>query len=154
MKRIEKSNRTDFKSVDEYIRAQPQIAKPPLARVREAIRNAVPKADEGISYNMPVYKLDGVALLYFAAWKTHYALYPARAALADAFREELAAYRVNNSMIRFPFTAPVPVKLIAQIAKFRVVETADIEARKKRHAAGSQSRIKRINYSTSAGTMQ
>lgn len=113
-----------FKSVDEYIRAQPDRARPALDRARSAIRKAVPKADEGISYNMPVYNLDGVALLYLAGWKTHYALYPARAALADAFREELADYRVNNSMIRFPFTAPVPVKLIAQIAKFRVAETA------------------------------
>lgn len=82
---------------------------------------------------MPAYALDGVALLYFAAWKTHYALYPARAALADAFREELAAYRVNNSMIRFPFSAPVPVELIAQIAKFRVAETAA-----KRRAKGAR----------------
>lgn len=116
--------KTAFRSVDKYIKAQAEAAQPALDRVRSAIRQAVPRAEEGISYNMPVYKLDGVALLYFAAWKTHYALYPARAVLVDAFREELAAFRVNNSMIRFPFSEPVPVELIAQIAKFRVAESA------------------------------
>jgi uncharacterized protein YdhG (YjbR/CyaY superfamily) len=116
---------TAFKSVDEYLRAQPELARTALKRVRSAICKALPKADEGISYNMPAYKLDGVALLYFAGWKTHCALYPARAALVDAFREELGAYRVNNSMIRFPYSAPVPEKLIVQIAKFRVAETAE-----------------------------
>lgn len=116
--------RIAFKSVDEYLRAQPEAARASLDRVRAAIRKALPKAEEGISYNIPVYQLDGAAVLYFAGWKTHYVLYPARAALADAFREELAVYRVNNSMIRIPFGVPVPVKLIAQIAKFRVAETA------------------------------
>lgn len=110
--------------MDQYLRAQPEAVRPILERVRSAIRKALPKAEEGIAYNIPVYKLNGAAVFYFAGWKTHYVLYPARAALADAFREELAAYRVNNSMIRIPFSVPVPAKLIAQIAKFRAVEAA------------------------------
>jgi uncharacterized protein YdhG (YjbR/CyaY superfamily) len=121
-----------FRSVDQYIDAQPDASRPALVRMRSAIRKAVPKADEVISYNMPSYRLDGVALLYFAGWKTHIALYPARAALADAFRQELAAYRVNNSMIRFPFGQPMPEKLIAQIAKFRVAETLEKRQAKKK----------------------
>ena len=48
-------------------------------------RGTVPAAVEGMSYGIPGYKLNGRVLLYFAAWKEHYAtdikrfrcLYPA-----------------------------------------------------------------------------
>ena len=34
---------------------------------------------------MPAYTLNGVVVLYFAAWKSHYSLYPASDALVEAF---------------------------------------------------------------------
>ena len=55
-------------------------------------------------------------------WKKHYSLYPATARVLAEFQEELAPYEVNKSTIRFPLSGPVPVKLIARIAKFRASE--------------------------------
>src|ERR1700735_1832749 len=103
---------TDFKSVDEYIAAQPDAAQAILGLVRRAIRKAIPGADEVISYKIPTYKLNGRAVLYFAAWKEHYSLYPAGEPLVAAFKDELASYKVEKSTLRFPFSQPVPVKLI------------------------------------------
>lgn len=117
--------KADFKSVDEYITSQPEAARPVLEQVRAAIRQAVPEAPESISYQMPTYKLDGEPLLYFAGWKHHYSLYPASKELLAAFEDDLAGYQVNKSTIRFPISGPVPVKLIARIAKFRVRELAE-----------------------------
>ena len=57
-----------------------------LQAVRAAIQQALPKAQESISYQMPTYKLGGRAVIYFAAWKKHYAIYPATVALVEAFR--------------------------------------------------------------------
>jgi uncharacterized protein YdhG (YjbR/CyaY superfamily) len=45
--------KADCKTVDEYIDAQPQAAQSVLAAARDAIPNAVPEAQEIISYNMP-----------------------------------------------------------------------------------------------------
>jgi uncharacterized protein YdhG (YjbR/CyaY superfamily) len=59
----------DFDSVDEYIGAQPQAVQGILRRVRSAIREAAPAAQEVISYKMPTYLLYGSRLLYFAVWK-------------------------------------------------------------------------------------
>jgi hypothetical protein len=56
---------------------------------------------------------------YFAGWKQHYSLYPVGASLLAAFKDELAAYEVDRGTIRFPLNAPVPVKLIEGIARFR-----------------------------------
>ena len=115
---------TDFKSVDEYISAQPDAAQAALGQVRSAIRKAMPGADEVISYKIPTYKLNGRAVLYFAGWKEHYSVYPASVSLVAAFKDELASYKVDKGTIRFPLSQPVPVKLIEHIAKFRAQEAA------------------------------
>jgi uncharacterized protein YdhG (YjbR/CyaY superfamily) len=117
------------KSVSEYISAQPKAVQSALKAVRAAIRQALPGAEEAISYKMPTYKLDGVAVIYFAAWKAHVSIYPASAKLLAFFRKDLAGAAINKSTIRFPLAEPVPAKLIARIAKFRVKELA--ERRKK-----------------------
>lgn len=127
----------DYKSVDEYISAQPDELRDALQRVRSTIRKAVPEAAEVISYKMPTYKLRGNRVLYFAGWKQHYALYAATDSVVAAFKNELAPYEIDKGTIRFPLSAPVPVKLIERIAKFRAKEVVEREeakatARKKR----------------------
>jgi uncharacterized protein YdhG (YjbR/CyaY superfamily) len=117
--------KTDFKSVDEYIATYPDDVQPILQRVRKAIRQAVPGAEEVISYQIAAYKLHGSRVLYFAGWKEHFSLYPANDHLVKAFKNELAQYKVSKGTIRFPLSGPVPVKLIERIAKFRAKEAAE-----------------------------
>lgn len=119
--------KNDFKSVDEYIASQPEAVQRILEGVRGAIRKALPRAEEVISYKIPAYKLQGETVIYFAGWKQHYSLYPAGSRLVAAFKDELAPYKVIKSTIRFPLAQPVPVKLIERIAKFRVKEVAGRE---------------------------
>jgi uncharacterized protein YdhG (YjbR/CyaY superfamily) len=72
---------------------------------------------------MPTYKLNGRVVLYFAGWKKHYSLYPVTRALFEAFQDDLAPYEFNDKgTIRFPLSAPVPVRLIERIARYRVRE--------------------------------
>jgi len=115
--------KTNFQSVDEYIAAQPPATQPTLQRVREAIRKALPKAEEGISYQMPEYKLNGRMVLYFAGYKKHYAIYPASSQLIAAL-PELAARIHSKATIRFSYDEKFPVALIARIAKLRAKEAA------------------------------
>ena len=116
--------KTAFKSVDEYIASQPEWLQLVLERVRGAIRKALPKAVETISYQIPSYKLDGVAVLYFAGWKKHYSLYPANDHLVAAFKE-LADYEISKGTIHFPHSEAVPVDMIGRIAKFRAKQVAE-----------------------------
>jgi uncharacterized protein YdhG (YjbR/CyaY superfamily) len=119
--------KNDFKSVDEYIASQPEAVQRILEGARGAIRKALPRAEEVISYKIPAYKLQGETVIYFAGWKQYYSLYPAGSRLVAAFKDELAPYKVIKSTIRFPLAQPVPVKLIERIAKFRVKEVAGRE---------------------------
>jgi uncharacterized protein YdhG (YjbR/CyaY superfamily) len=116
--------KTAFKSVDEYIASQPETVQGILERVRNAIRKALPAAEETISYQIPAYKLHGRVVLYFAGWKQHYSLYPATGQLVAAFKNDLAPYEKSKGTIRFPLAQPVPVMLIRRIAKFRAAEVA------------------------------
>ena len=117
--------KTSFQSVDEYIASQPEEVRDVLKLVRRAIRRAVPKAAEMISYQIPAYKLEGKPVLYFAAWKRHYSLYPASRRVIATFQKDLAPFEVRKATIRFPFSAPVPVKLIERIAKLRAQESGE-----------------------------
>ena len=69
-------------------------------------------------------------MIYFAGWKQHYSLYPATNHVVATFKDELAAYEVKKSTIRFPLSQPVPVKLIERIAKMRVKEVTEREKAK------------------------
>ena len=124
--------KTDFKSVNEYIESQPEAVQRVLKRVRSTIRKAMPEAEEVISYQIPAYKLHGRPVLYFAGWKQHYSLYPSTAPVVAAFKDDLAPYQISKGTIRFPLSEPVPVTLIAGIAKLRAKEAAE---RKKAKAA-------------------
>jgi uncharacterized protein YdhG (YjbR/CyaY superfamily) len=117
--------RAEFKSVDEYIAAQPAASQVALGRVRCAIRAAAWGAEEGISYKIPAYTLHGTVVLYFAGWKQHYSIYPADDRLVAAFDGELEQYRASKGTLRFPLSVPVPVKLIERIARYRVKEIAE-----------------------------
>ena len=113
-----------FTSVADYFAAQPAGTRRVLTRVRSIIRKAMPGAEEVISYQIPAYKLNGRAALYFAGWKEHYSLYPSTAPLVAEMKDGLAPFEISKGTIRFPLDEPVPVKLIERIAKVRAKEAA------------------------------
>lgn len=119
------------RNIDEYIAGFPRTAQVALRRVRTAIRAALPKAEEAISYRIPTYRVHGRYVIYFAGWKQHYSLYPADQRLVSAFKDKLAPYEVNGKgTIRFPLSEPVPVNLITGIARFRGKVVAEREKAK------------------------
>lgn len=106
-------------TVTEYLADQPPASRRVLRVVRKAIKAALPAAEECISYRIPAYRLKGRPVIYFAGWTQHYSLYPVTAAVLAAFGEELHGHVVSKGTLRFPLDEPVPVALIAGIAKVR-----------------------------------
>ncbi len=114
-------------SVSEYIAAQPAASRAVLRRVRRAIRDAIPDANEVVSYGIPAYKVRGRAVIYFAAWKEHFSLYPASAHVVSALETDLAPYEIRKGTIRFSLSSRVPLRLIGRIARLRAKELAGKE---------------------------
>ena len=114
-----------FKSVDDYIDAQPLSARAVLEQVRSIIRKALPGAEEVISYNIPAYKQRGERVIFFAGFKEHFSLYPVKSDIVAALNNELARYEKSTGTVRFPLSEPVPEKLIARITKLRAKQAAE-----------------------------
>jgi uncharacterized protein YdhG (YjbR/CyaY superfamily) len=112
-----------FRTVDEYIQLHSGKVAAHLRQIRQVIRKEAPEAEETISYNMPAYKLNG-PLVYFAACANHIGFYPIPSAIA-AFSKELKEYTTSKGAIQFPIDDPLPVPLIKQIVRFRVMENKE-----------------------------
>lgn len=120
----------EYESVDHYIATQPASAQAVLERVRATIRKALPRATEGISYQIPVYKIDGAIVIYFAGFQRHYSIYPATARLVNALKAELADHVHSKGTLRFSYEDAVPTRLITRIAKLRAAEAAELKKAK------------------------
>jgi uncharacterized protein YdhG (YjbR/CyaY superfamily) len=123
--------KTDFKSADEYIKTFPADKQAILKQVREAIRKAVPDAEEVISYQIPAFRLGGGWVFYYSMYTGHFSLAcPPPFAAFKEFAKELSVYKQSKSAVNFPLDEPVPVKLIAQMSKFQAGEI-EVQAKDK-----------------------
>jgi uncharacterized protein YdhG (YjbR/CyaY superfamily) len=116
-------------TIDEYIAGFPTEIQAILQTVRATIHAAVPGAQECISYGMPAFRLRRV-LVYFAANKQHLGFYPTGAGIA-AFADELAPFEHSKGAVRFPYDRPMPLALIARIARGRGDEESKDAGKKK-----------------------
>jgi uncharacterized protein YdhG (YjbR/CyaY superfamily) len=121
-----------FTTVDEYLEHLPAAVKKSMQELRKTIQQAVPEAQEVISYNMPAFKFHGI-VAYFAAHTNHIGLYPGRTNVELTFRKELAGYETSKGTIRFPIGQPLPLQLIRKIIETRARENFEkAKAKKKR----------------------
>ncbi|MCI5700024.1 MAG: DUF1801 domain-containing protein [Lachnospiraceae bacterium] len=101
------------KTIDEYIALQEDSKRPDLCLIREALKEALPEAEERISWSMPTFWKEH-NILHFAASKKHIGLYPGPAAVKE-FAEALKEYKTDKGTIRIPY-GKVDIELIKRIA--------------------------------------
>ena len=101
-------------SIEQYIEFQEEVAQPYLRAIRDTIHNAIPEAQERISWSMPTFWKKR-NLIQFAAFKNHIGLYPGPEAV-DAFQDRLTGYFTSKGTIRLPYQEPLPLDLVADIA--------------------------------------
>lgn len=119
-----KKSKQPITTVDEYIAAQPAALQQRLKQMRACIKKAAPKAEEGISYQMPGYKLMSKPLVYFAGYEHHVGFY-ATPTGHEAFVKDLSVYKQGKGSVQFPNDEKLPLQLIEKIVKFRVKENED-----------------------------
>lgn len=107
-----------IRDVDGYIAAAAEGARPLLKELREAIHAAAPEAEEGISYGMPSYHLDGVRLTYFQAHTRHIGLYAFT--VEDASAVGLEQHMGAKATLHFSLGQPLPTSAIRRLIEQRV----------------------------------
>lgn len=109
-------------TVSEYIADAPPDARRALKQLRKAIKGAAPGITERISYRIPTFDLDGLYLLYIAAFKEHVSVYPVTSGMVAAHGRQIEPYRSGKGTLRFPLDEPLPLRLIEKLARVRVRE--------------------------------
>ena len=111
------------RTIDEYLATLSAGKRAALQKLRRAIKSAAPEAEECISYQIPAFRFRGRILVWFGAATNHCSFYPGAHPI-KVLEDELEGYETSKGTIRFPFSGPVPVKLIERIAKFQAKEVA------------------------------
>jgi len=106
-------------NIDEYIDGREAFMRPKLHQIRKLIRKTAPESEELISYSMPAFKHHGI-LVYFAAFENHLGFYPMRDVMSY-FKDEIEPYQSGMASLHFYWDKPLPVKLITQIVKYRLL---------------------------------
>lgn len=95
------------------------------------VRAALPGAAETISYGMPTFKVDGVAVLGLDGFTTHNSLFPYSGSVVALIDDRLPGYATGKGTIRFPLDTPFPAALLKRVIKVRIAEINDSYPKKR-----------------------
>ena len=107
-------------NIDDYLASLPAGQRATLQKLRAAISAAAPNAEEGFSYGLPAFRLDGRPLVCFAATAKHCSLYPMSPAVIRTHADSLEKYETSKGTIRF--VTPLPATLVRKLVKARIAE--------------------------------
>jgi uncharacterized protein YdhG (YjbR/CyaY superfamily) len=121
-------------SVADYMTALAPTQSRALKQVLAVARKSVPRSSSVISYGIPALKLERV-FMFCAAFRHHIGIYPP--VRDDArLRAALKPYANAKGNLRFSLDEPMPLRLMARVAK----------ALAKQYAAAIASRPKRTQH--------
>ena len=114
--------------IDDYIAALDEPTRSTLQEVRERIRSLVPDAEEVISYGVCAFRLRGVTIGGFGAFRGHCSFFPFSGSVLPSLRAELGGYAGTKSALHFPSDRALEGEVIDLLVTARMREafgTAD-----------------------------
>ncbi len=102
-------------TVDEYILSQDEDKRQDLYEMRRILREALPGAEERISWSMPTYRKQH-NICHFAASRKHIGFYPGSEAV-EFFADELSKYKTDKGTVRIPY-GNIDAELIGRIVSW------------------------------------
>jgi uncharacterized protein YdhG (YjbR/CyaY superfamily) len=108
--------------IDRYLADLDEPKRSTLQRLRETILEVLPAAEEGISYQVPSFRVDGKVIAGFAAFKNHLSYLPHSGSVFPVLRDEVASYKTSTGALQFPVDSPLPKPLVEQLIKVRMAQ--------------------------------
>jgi uncharacterized protein YdhG (YjbR/CyaY superfamily) len=108
-----------------YLATVPQPQRDTLTALQATLRHLLPDATECISYNMPCFKVDGVAVAGFDAFKAHCSYFPHSGNVVERVEGIPAWCTVaSKGTLQFPIDRPLPKTLVRKLVRARRDEIA------------------------------
>jgi uncharacterized protein YdhG (YjbR/CyaY superfamily) len=82
--------------IDQYLADLEEPKRSTLQRLRQTILEVVPEAEEGISYQVPAFRVDGKVIAGFAAFKNHLSYLPHSGSIFPLLPDEVASYKTSR----------------------------------------------------------
>jgi len=108
--------------IDQYLDDIEEPKRSTLQRLRQTILEVIPEAEEGISYQVPAFRLDGKVIAGFAAFKNHLSYLPHSGSVFPVLRDEVASYKTSKGALQFPVDSPLPKHLIESLVRVRIAQ--------------------------------
>jgi len=93
-----------------------------LQSLRATILEIVPDAEQIISYGLPAFRLHGVTVAGFGAFKNHLSYLPFSGSVLPALSREPAGYKMTKSSLHFPADQPLPKALVKKLIETRLAD--------------------------------
>jgi uncharacterized protein YdhG (YjbR/CyaY superfamily) len=108
--------------IDAYLEELEEPKRSTLQALRTSILEVVPDAEQGISYGMPAFKVQGKTVAGFAAFKGHLSYLPHSGSVLEELGDEVAGYETSKGSLKFAVDTPLPEPLVKQLVKTRLRE--------------------------------
>jgi uncharacterized protein YdhG (YjbR/CyaY superfamily) len=106
--------------IDQYLDGLEEPKRTTLTRLRQTILDILPEADQGISYGLPAFKVDGKTIAGFAAFKNHLSYLPHSGSVFPQLSDELQGYSTSSGALRFGVDEPLPAPLVRKLIATRL----------------------------------
>jgi uncharacterized protein YdhG (YjbR/CyaY superfamily) len=108
--------------IDRYLADLEEPKRSTLQRLRQTILEVVPEAEEGMSYQVPAFRIDGKVIAGFAAFKNHLSYLPHSGSVFPLLQDELASYKTSKGSLQFPVDSPLPEPLVERLIRVRIAQ--------------------------------
>lgn len=108
--------------VDAYLASAPEPQRSTLTIMRATIAALLPDAEEGISYGLPSFKVNGKGVAGFGSYANHCTYVPMSGSITTELADELADYSTSKGAISFAIDAPLPADLVKRLIDARLAE--------------------------------
>jgi uncharacterized protein YdhG (YjbR/CyaY superfamily) len=111
--------------VDDYLEKVPPIHRNVLGDLRARILDTVPEAEEGISYRVPAFWVDGAVVAGFASFTNHMSYLPFSGTVLSEVSDEITAFTRTKSALHFTTDNPLSDDLVKRLIAVRWSEIRD-----------------------------
>lgn len=108
--------------ISAYLDALEEPQRATLQKLRETIAEIIPEAEQGISYRLPAFRLNGKVIAGFAAFKNHLSYLPHSGSVFVELEGDLAAYSKSIGALHFPIDEPLPKEIVRKLIDVRMLQ--------------------------------
>jgi uncharacterized protein YdhG (YjbR/CyaY superfamily) len=126
-KRRTSSDYLDFaqvsaEEIDDYLGGLEEPKRSSLEALRRTILEIVPDAEQVISYGVPAFRVHGMTIAGFAAFRNHLSYLPFSGSVLPALADDLERYTMTKSALHFPVDRPLSKPLVKKLIAARLGE--------------------------------